>query len=169
MASAWFVDTTANVNTNSHNDNGTRAEDHSSLLNNSLNRYDFSSRDYSDHNSHNSMNYDYDYNYEDSRNLSTTDASDRSLNNSFNTDNSVDNSTQDSHDYILTDTTGGDKRVNSNNYDIAGNVRNSNLGDFNQTYYGTDFRSGVQGSGNTIDTSSVNITTFGDTITKDKK
>jgi hypothetical protein len=93
-----------------------------------------------------------------------TDSRDYSLEDSYNTDNRMDNSLEDSHDYF--ESTGGSKRINSSDYNIVGNIRNSNLGNFNQLYYGSDFRNGVTGNYNNIDTSSVNITTFGDSISR---
>ncbi len=138
---AWLIDTTANVNTNSHNDSSTNVGDRSNYTRNT---YDYNQRydnrqDKSEHIS-DSLNTD-NRNYSDNR-------QDRSVTDSNNVFDSRDMS---------------DRSVdNSSTISAAGGVRNSVLGDFNQLYSGTDFRSGVAGSGNTIDTSSVNITTFGD-------
>ena len=140
-AGAWLIDTTANVNTNSHNDSSTNVGDRSTYMRNTY-----------------SSTYNQRY---DNRKDESVHAYD-----SFNTDNSLTNShniTDSMNDYAdksNRSTNGSYNRTNS----TAGDVRNSVLGDFNQLYSGTDFRSGVTGSGNTIDTSSVNITTLGDTL-----
>jgi len=126
---AWLIDTTANVNTNSHNDSSTNIGDRSSYMRNTYNqRYD-NRQDRSEH-----------------------------INDSFNS--------QDSHNVYDSANKANNSVNGSFNKELAagGDVRNSVLGDFNQFYSGTDFRSGVTGSGNTIDTSSVNVTTLGDTL-----
>lgn len=140
-AGAWLVDTKAEVNTNSHNDSSLDVSDHSTYMRNTYNqRYD-NRQDRSEHLT-NSFNTD-DHSFTDNR-------QDRSAKDSYNDYADKSNrSTNGSYNKALS--TGGD-------------VRNSVLGDFNQLYNGTDFRSGVTGSNNTIDTSSVNITTLGDTL-----
>jgi hypothetical protein len=157
----WLFDAEANVNTNSNNQ-----DQRNSRNNNSINMRDgryFSSAYSNSFNSYN--NQDYNQRYDNRRdasahnsfNTTSTDNSDRST-------NSTDNSYNDrrSYDYSTSEVLGGGKRVNSNDISVGGNVRNSVMGDFNQYYGGTDLRSGVTGSGNTIDAASTNITTFGD-------
>lgn len=153
-SNAWLVDTNVDVNTNSNNRRdtiGIRDGRYSSSSNaNSYNqnqRYD-NRRDESIHAS-GSFNTD---------NRNFGDYSNRS-------DNRQDNSVKDSYN-DLADKSNSSVNGSYNKSSSTGDVRNSVLGDFNQLYNGTDFRSGVQGSNNTIDTSSVNITTLGDTLAK---
>lgn len=164
----WLVDTNVSVPVNSHNrGDEIRVGDGrytDSSGSNSNNKYD--------NRQDRSMRYDGSFNTSvDNRNFSDN-RQDRSVKDSFNdsrdmSDHRVDNSITDSHnqDFSTTEVTSGTKRVDSSDFNVAGNVRNSVLGNFNQTYSGTDLRSGVNGSGNTIDATSVNLTTFGDTST----
>ncbi len=165
-SNAWLIDTTANVNTNSHNDSSVNVSERSSYNRNTYNqRYD----NRQDRSTHAADSYNTTV---DSRNLSDN-RQDRSIKDSFNTfdsrdmsNHSVDNSMQDMRAYDLStsESVGGTKRVNSSDIAVSGDIRNSNLGDFNQIYNGTNFSSGVNGSNNTIDTSSVNLTSFGDQL-----
>ncbi len=140
---AWLIDTTANVNTNSHNDSSTNVGERGTYMRNTYT---------------NAYNQRYDNRKDESVHASG----------SFNDDHSVANS----HNLLDSMNDYADKSNNSVNgsYNrgttVGGEVRNSVMGDFNQLYSGTDFRSGVTGSSNTIDTSSVNITTLGDTLAK---
>jgi hypothetical protein len=102
----------------------------------------------------------------DNRDLSDN-RQDRSIKDSFNTYDSSDHSNRsvdNSVDASYHEAVGGSKRVDSNDIAVGGDVKSSILGNFNQTYVGTDLRSGVTGSGNTIDARSINATTFGDTV-----
>ena len=167
-SAGWFVDTNVPVNSNNpheYNSRNTQQTDISvgdgrytdSSGSNSNNRFD-NRVDRSSRNldSFNTDNRDYSDRSSDNR-------QDRSVNDSFNvfdsgdhSDRRVDNSIAQSYDYSSHEVRG--------NIVTGGDVRNSVLGDFNQLYSGTDLRSGISGSGNTIDAQSVNITTFGDTV-----
>lgn len=141
-SNAWLVDTNVDVNTNSNN-----------------RRDAIGIRDgrYSSSSNANSYNQNQRYDNKQDKSVHAYD--------SFNTDNRQDNSVKDSNnDYA--DKSNSSTNGSYNKSSTTGDVRNSVVGDFNQLYSGTDFRSGVTGSGNTIDTSSVNITTFGDTLAK---
>ena len=172
VSHAWLIDTNATVNTNSQNEGNSRNDnslhlgDRSSFFSNSdsNNRYDYSRYDNrQDRSVRNTDSFN-----TDNRNFSDN-RRDNSIKDAFNdygdhSNRSVDNSVDaSSHEAI-----GGDKRENSNNIAVSGDVRSSVLGNFNQVYSGTDLRSGVNGGGNTIDARSVNIATFGDTMVSEK-
>ncbi|PIU58348.1 MAG: hypothetical protein COS89_00850 [Deltaproteobacteria bacterium CG07_land_8_20_14_0_80_38_7] len=132
-------------------------------------RNDVSGSMHTDTNSHNYNRNDYNWNLDTSNHNShnTTHANDNSVRlDSSDNSTKTDQSFHDSHNY--SETYGGDNRTNSNDYIISGKVRNTNIGDFTQNYVGTGFSGGVSGNKNTIDASSVNITTFGDSITKER-
>jgi hypothetical protein len=149
-SNAWLIDTTANVDTNSNNK-------YNSENDNSLNFGDEGRLTTYDSRGSNSNNR---YDYSQDRSITASG--------SFNTDshNITDASTKDSYNDYANKSNNSVNGSYNKYFTTGGNVRNSVMGDFNQLYSGTDFRSGVTGSGNTIDTSSVNITTLGDTLAK---
>jgi len=164
-ARAWLVDTKFDVdltdssqNTNSRNTdsrNSNNRDERDSRNNNSINLKNgrYTSTNLSNFNSNNRYDNRQDRSTKDSFN--TYDYSDHS-------DRSVDNSQKLNYDLSSRETVGGSKRVDSNDISVGGDVKSSILGNFSQTYAGTDLRSGVTGSGNTIDARSINVTTFGD-------
>ena len=174
----WFVDTNVPVNSNnSYNSNN--PDERGSRNNNSVNLDHglYSTTSISDNRYDNRQ--DSSVRYTDSFNTDNRDYSNRSVNDINNSDNRKDNSIRDafndygdhsnrsvdnSVDSSYHEAVGGSKRVDSNDIAVGGDVKSSVMGNFNQTYLGTDLRSGISGSGNTIDARSINATTLGDTI-----
>lgn len=149
---AWLIDTTANVDTNSNNKYNSENDNSMNFGDNSrLSAYDSrGSNSNNQYDSHSSSSFNSNNKYDthnDSHNI--TDASTKDSYNDY--ANKSNNSVNGSYNKAFT---------------ITGDVRNSYIGDHNQINAGTDFRSGVTGSGNTIDASSVNVSNLGDTLAK---